>query len=55
MTGYQPTNPRLYRFLDIPASYHGKAGGFSFADGHAELKKWRHRDTTLPIIDGTYL
>ena len=27
--------------VDYPASYHNRAGGFSFADGHAEIKKWR--------------
>ncbi len=26
--------------VDYPASYHGGAGGFSFVDGHSELKKW---------------
>ena len=26
--------------VDYPASYHGGAGGFSFADAHSELKKW---------------
>jgi prepilin-type N-terminal cleavage/methylation domain-containing protein len=26
---------------DMPANYHVKAGGLSFADGHAELKKWQ--------------
>jgi prepilin-type N-terminal cleavage/methylation domain-containing protein/prepilin-type processing-associated H-X9-DG protein len=25
---------------DLPASYHGGAGGFSFADGHSEIKRW---------------
>jgi len=25
---------------DVPASYHNKAGGISFADGHAQIKKW---------------
>jgi prepilin-type processing-associated H-X9-DG protein len=25
---------------DVPASYHRSAGGFSFADGHCELRKW---------------
>jgi len=29
--------------VDFPASYHGGAGGFSFADGHAEVKRWRNR------------
>ena len=27
-------------WVDIPASYHGRAGGISFADGHAIVKKW---------------
>ena len=26
---------------DIPASYHGRSGALSFADGHAEIKRWR--------------
>ena len=25
---------------DLPASYHGESGAFSFADGHAEIKRW---------------
>ena len=25
---------------DLPASYHNGAAGFSFADGHAEIKRW---------------
>jgi prepilin-type N-terminal cleavage/methylation domain-containing protein/prepilin-type processing-associated H-X9-DG protein len=28
-------------WIDIPATYHNGAGGISFADGHAEIKKWR--------------
>ena len=27
-------------WVDIPASYHNHAGGISFADGHAQIKKW---------------
>lgn len=27
-------------WVDIPASYHNRAGGISYADGHAEIKKW---------------
>jgi prepilin-type N-terminal cleavage/methylation domain-containing protein/prepilin-type processing-associated H-X9-DG protein len=27
-------------FIDHPASYHNRAGGFSFADGHSEIHKW---------------
>jgi len=25
---------------DLPASYHGNSGSLSFADGHAEIKRW---------------
>ena len=32
---------------DVPASYHNGACGFSFADGHAEVKKWRGRMANL--------
>jgi len=35
------------RIIDYPASYHNKACGVSFADGHAEIKKWRDPRTTL--------
>jgi len=38
---------------DVPATYHNGAGGVSFADGHAEIKKWRDKNilagkVTLP-------
>jgi len=29
---------------DVPASYHNGAGGLSFADGHAEIKRWRDQN-----------
>ncbi len=31
-------------WTDVPASYHNNACGFSFADGHAEIKKWRDKN-----------
>jgi prepilin-type N-terminal cleavage/methylation domain-containing protein/prepilin-type processing-associated H-X9-DG protein len=34
-----PNNLTLW--YDVPATYHNGAGGLSFADGHAEIKKWR--------------
>jgi prepilin-type N-terminal cleavage/methylation domain-containing protein/prepilin-type processing-associated H-X9-DG protein len=37
--------PNRTKWVDMPASYHNRAGGLSFADGHAEIKKWR--DTTV--------
>ena len=52
MSGYSPNNPKLYRWLDLPGTYHGNAGGFSFADGHSEIKKWRDGRTSRPINEG---
>jgi prepilin-type processing-associated H-X9-DG protein len=49
-----PNQPN--KWVDIPASYHNTAGGLSFADGHAEIKKWRdskmiHAQTTDVLRD----
>ncbi len=38
-------------WVDIPATYHNGAGGLSFADGHAEIKKWRDRGITAKNAD----
>ena len=35
---------------DVPATYHNKAGGISFADGHAEIKKWRDKNILMPKV-----
>src|SRR5689334_13602928 len=35
-----PDAPDLTTWVDLPASYHGEACGFGFADGHAEVRKW---------------
>jgi prepilin-type processing-associated H-X9-DG protein len=49
-------NPSAARIIDYPASYHNGAAGLSFADGHAEIKKWldprtkeRVRFTLMPL------
>ena len=34
-----PTKPNWWQ--DVPATRHGYAGGLSFADGHAEIRRWR--------------
>ncbi len=34
---------------DFPASYHNRAGGFSFADGHSEIHRWTD-SRTMPAI-----
>jgi prepilin-type processing-associated H-X9-DG protein len=53
MTGLSPNIPAIYRWLDLPAAYHGNAGGLSFADGHSEIHKWRDGRTSRPISDET--
>ena len=35
--------------IDFPASYHNGACGFSFADGHSEIKKWKDGRTIAPV------
>ena len=42
------TGPAGMKWCDLPASYHNGAGGFSFADGHSEIKKWLASDTSSP-------
>lgn len=44
-----PDTPEDYEFFDLPGNYHHYAGGFSFADGHAEIKKWQDPRTTPPL------
>jgi len=44
--------PGGYSWTDLPASYHNNAGGFSFADGHAEIKKWKDPRTIKPVVYG---
>lgn len=46
MTGYPAGATSM---PDMPASYHNKAGGLSFADGHSEIKKWRDPFTTQAV------
>jgi prepilin-type N-terminal cleavage/methylation domain-containing protein/prepilin-type processing-associated H-X9-DG protein len=31
------------KWLDAPSGRHGNAAGFTFADGHAEIKKWQSK------------
>jgi prepilin-type N-terminal cleavage/methylation domain-containing protein/prepilin-type processing-associated H-X9-DG protein len=44
-----PDQPAQWKLIDFPGSYHGGAGGLSFADGHAEVHKWRDPRTTPAI------
>jgi len=34
---------------DVPSSTHNGSGGLSFADGHAEIRKWQDANTRWPV------
>lgn len=40
------------QIIDVPASYHNGACGFSFADGHSEIHKWRGSRIKVPVRNG---
>jgi prepilin-type N-terminal cleavage/methylation domain-containing protein/prepilin-type processing-associated H-X9-DG protein len=46
----KPNVPTVWR--DVPAAYHNSAGGLSFADGHAEIRKWT--DANVASQKGSY-
>ena len=45
----------LYTLVDFPASYHGRASGLNFADGHSETHKWLDPRTTPVLKPGQLL
>jgi type II secretory pathway pseudopilin PulG len=49
MYGYSPRDPSQYQFGDLPAFYHHRACGFSFADGHSEMHRWLDNRTMPPL------
>jgi len=52
MTGW-PNAPQLTQWAnDRPASYHGRAGGLSFADGRSEIHRWKDARTATPVQKG---
>jgi prepilin-type processing-associated H-X9-DG protein len=36
-------------FTEVPGSLHNNAGAISFADGHAEIRKWQDQRIVLPV------
>ena len=48
MNGY-PDKPQQWMIVDYPASYHNGAAGYSFVDGHSEIKKWKDA-RTMPVL-----
>jgi prepilin-type processing-associated H-X9-DG protein len=43
-----------WQIVDYPASYHGNAAGYSFADGHSEIHRFRD-PRTMPVLKGGVL
>jgi prepilin-type N-terminal cleavage/methylation domain-containing protein/prepilin-type processing-associated H-X9-DG protein len=54
MFGY-PDAPQEWKLVDFPASYHNRAAGLTFADGHSETKKWMDPRTCPPVKSATDL
>lgn len=48
--GYFINNPGATSWQDRPASYHNGACGFSFADGHSEIRKWKSETSKYPVM-----
>jgi len=42
------------QWVDLPASYHGGAAGFAFADNHAEIHKWKESSTIVRVQQRQY-
>ena len=52
--GFFINNPTGQAWQDIPASYHNGACGFSFADGHSEIKKWKSATSKYESVKYQY-
>ena len=48
--GYFITGPTANNWQDIPACYHNGACGFSFADGHSEIRKWKSNTSKYTAV-----
>ncbi len=55
MSGIANPDYTSFTIVDYPAAYHGNAGGFSFADGHSEIKKWNDSRTAPQLKKGEFL
>jgi prepilin-type N-terminal cleavage/methylation domain-containing protein/prepilin-type processing-associated H-X9-DG protein len=51
--GYFQVDMINTKFNDFPAYYHGGSGSFSFADGHAEIRKWLGSETMPAVVHGS--
>lgn len=49
MGSFDPYMPLADTIVDYPASYHNRAAGYGFADGHSEIRKWLD-SRTAPVL-----
>ena len=42
-------NAKSASIIDVPASFHNGACGFSFSDGHSEIHRWRGSRIKPPV------
>ncbi len=42
-----------HQIVNVPAGYHGGSGGLTFADGHAEIHRWRSPEVLRSQQSGT--
>jgi prepilin-type N-terminal cleavage/methylation domain-containing protein len=49
MRGF-PDQSAQFEFFDLPGFYHHNACGFSFADGHSEIRRWEDKRTMPPLV-----
>jgi prepilin-type N-terminal cleavage/methylation domain-containing protein len=54
MAGW-PDDPGSYGFFDLPGYYHHFACGFSFADGHSEIRRWRDSRTMPALVSNGFV
>ncbi len=51
--GYFAGSPGLpNQWINVSATRHGRAGGLSFADGHAEIRVWKDKYILNPSTTG---
>ena len=54
--GWYASDPDTrWQIVDYPASYHGNAAGYSFADGHSEIHRFKDPRTMPALKPGTLL
>src|SRR5215469_7098848 len=54
--GWYASDPDTrFQIVDYPASYHGNAAGYAFADGHSEIHRFKDPRTIPPLKQNTLL